>query len=131
MNKEMLKEKLNTVRKQWPELAKADEQANGGGFDIDLMSAHMYAQRDGLSFEEYIIKVLREERIRRQELDSVIRDRSLLDEIFLQVKAAKTDFLTFVATKYGDGDIRKINPDFLVKVIRYLEEGKGELSNLL
>jgi len=122
--------RMQVIREHWPELAQQDRWANGGGFEMDLTSAWMYAQRDGTTFERYIIEVLRAERIRRQEQDGLVQDRAMIDDMIGKARERGIPVLEYVATEYGDhdGDTRKLARDFTEKIVRRLEERAAEVT---
>lgn len=110
----------------WGALVKADRERNVG-MPMELISAEGYAERDGITREEYIIKVLRAERERRQAEDSISSDRVMLDMV---IDAAHADGVTVVEyvlsgkliPKIGRSRTWDISPDFLAKLLdRYQE----------
>lgn len=127
-NIELFREFMDMIREHWPELAAQDRYMNGGGTEIDLLAAFMYAQKDGISFERYIVDTLRAERIRRQEQDALVQNQVMLDDLIDRARAAGMGVLEFAATEYGDhdGDVRKLSRDFVEKIVRRLEEREAE-----
>ena len=127
-DQEAYRRRMDFIREQWPELSQQDKWMNGGGFEMDLLSAWQYAERDGISFERYIMETLRAERIRRQEQDALVQNQVMNDDLIDRARAAGMGVLEFAATEYGDhdGDTRKLSRDFVEKIVRRLEEREAE-----
>jgi len=113
----------------YEELVKADRMLNVG-MSLELMSAYMYAKREGTSAPEYIIRILRAERDRRQEVDAVIRDRDMVDGIIDDARKAGVPIVEYIMSgapfsSPGEHQVAspwKLNPDFLAKLLTLLEE---------
>lgn len=108
----------------WAALVKADEARNAG-IPIDLLSASGYAEREGISREDYIIRVLRAERDRRQQEDAIASDRILLDDVIDGARDAGLPVVEFILSDRFPARANRtwdISPDFLAKIIGRLEE---------
>lgn len=113
----------------WEALVKADCEHNAG-LPMELLSAEGYAERDGITRETYIIRILRAERKRRQVEDAIGSDRVMLDMV---IDAAREDGVGVVEYVLSDKLIPKIgrsrtwdiSPDFLAKLLTRFEERFG------
>jgi hypothetical protein len=108
----------------------AADRARNAGTSIELMSAFMYARHEGISTPEYIIKVLRAERDRKQDIDAVIRDRELADKVIDEAGEAGMTIVAYVMSGqlFGDPELHRmtrtwdISPDFLATLLTRMEE---------
>jgi hypothetical protein len=111
---------------QWGELLAADWALNAG-LPLELMSAEGYAHRDGVSREEYIIKVLRAERDKRQRDDAITGDQVMLDKIIDGARRAGVTVVDYIINgEFTSGTQRcstwNLSPDFLAKLLTRYEE---------
>lgn len=117
-----MSDRYQEIEKLWPEISHADARRNGGS-PIELMSAQAYADYDGMSLEDYIIKVLRAERDERQKQDRVVRDGAQVDLLLARAAAAGMPLIDYIVHKFGHGrGTGGLNPDFLAVIIRRMEE---------
>lgn len=108
---------------RWPELVQADRDRNAG-MPIDLISVEGYAKMDGITPEEYIIKVLRAERERRQIQERAGSDRQMADQVIDEAILTGQPVVEYVLTRLAlpPGRIQDVRPEFLAKLIARLEE---------
>src|SRR6185437_16024443 len=114
------------VAEIWPELVAADNERNAG-MPMEMLSVEGYAGIDGISPEAYIIKVLRAERERRQDIDRMAADKDLLDLEILGAAAVGMPVVDWIIQHVGDGKWRTedLSPVFLASLVRRLEERTG------
>jgi hypothetical protein len=113
----------------YEDLEKADRRMNAG-LPMELLSVYGYAQREGISAPEYIIKVLRAERDRQQDIDAVIRDRDMADMFLDKAAEAGMTIVEYVMSgqffsnpeQHRVKSAYKINPDFLATLLTRMEE---------
>lgn len=114
----------------WAKLVAADVE-NNVGMPMELISAAIYAERHQMSREQYIIDVLRQERVRRQEEDRVTGDRMMLDGIIDDAQAAGMTVVDYIISgkmfsgKFGThGPVTtwEVSPDFLAKLLTRYQE---------
>jgi hypothetical protein len=124
--KESHMEDPTTHERSWDKLVEADRDRNAG-MAIELLSAEGYANRENLTLERYIIKVLRAERDRRQAVDQIASDNALLDEV---IDAATNDGSTIVEyltsgaflPHIGPRTTWEMSPDFLASLLTRVQE---------
>lgn len=117
------------VSEVWPELFAADVERNVG-MPMELFSAEVYAEQDGQTPEEYIVRVLRAERERRQAQDRIVSDRAWLDELIDGADEAGIPVLEHVlaqlnGSKWTEGSSRRVEdlaPQFIRTLARRLQE---------
>jgi hypothetical protein len=108
----------------WDALVKADEMRNVG-LPLELISASVYAEREGITREDYIIRVLRAERDRRQKEDAVTSSNALLDDVIDRAREAGVpvvEYLLSDAFPARADSTWEISPDFLARLLTRLEE---------
>lgn len=113
----------------WEALVKADRERNVG-MPMELLSAEGYAERDGITREMYIIRVLRAERERRQAEDAISSDKVLLDMVIDAAREDGVGVVEYVLSgklipKIGRSRTWDISPDFLAKLLTRFEERFG------
>lgn len=115
----------------WAALVRAD-CARNAGLPLELLGASGYAGREGITREEYVIRVLRAERERRQAEDAIARDQGMLDMI---IDAARKEGIPVVeyalsgrlVPAIGRSRTWDLSPDFLAKLLtRYEERANGK-----
>ena len=117
------------VELAWPELYRADCDRNAG-MPMEMLSVEGYAGREGLTPEQYIIKVLRDERDRRQAVDEVARKDREIDEFIDLAAAAGVSVLDLAINRVnshlppelGILTTAALSRDFLLRLSRRLEE---------
>lgn len=112
----------------WTELFQADCDRNAG-MPIELISAEVYAQREGMTREAHIIRVLRADRERRQAEAQLVSDRVLLDGVIDSARAAEMTVVEYITSdqflpKCTSRPRRTwdISPDFLAQLLTRVEE---------
>lgn len=110
----------------WAALFQADCDLNIG-LPLELLSAEGYAERNGLTREAYIIRVLRAERERRQEEDGLARDRDMLDMVIDAARDEGVPIMEYVLSgkllpRIGRSRTWDLSPDFLAKLLTRYEE---------
>jgi hypothetical protein len=114
----------------WRELVAADRNLNIG-MPLELLAAEGYACRDGITREDYIIKVLRAERARRQHEDAIAADIVLMDDVIDRARAAGVTIVDFLLSDdflhLGRGQTWDLSPDFLAKLLTRYQK-RVELS---
>jgi hypothetical protein len=124
--------KRETGDGSWAALVQADRDRNAG-MPIELLNAEVYANREGLTREEYVIKVLRAERDRRQAEDRIASDHVLLDEVIDSAHAEGIAIVEYVTSgaflpRLGPRRTWDINPDFLAQLLTRLQERMADGS---
>ena len=122
---------------RWSDSLTAADRRLNGGLSLELLSAETYAEMDKVTPEDYVVRVLRQERIRRQEQDRIVGDQALMDEFIDGALAAGLPIHQYVAKRLTDSEWSHeatfspddVSYDFLVKVgarmIERLREEEG------
>lgn len=106
--------------KAWRDLLEADRDRNVG-MPLDLISAEGYAEQEGVTRAQYIIRVLRAERDRRSALDSIACDRMLLDEVIDEARKKGVPVPAMLAERFGTKEA-EISSHFMVKLVTRMQE---------
>jgi hypothetical protein len=111
------------------ELWNEDKKRNHG-IALELMSASGYAERLSITLAEYVIMVLRDERLRVQEIDHIAQEAALMDTVIDGARAAGMTVADYITSgeflpEAGPTTTWKISPDFFARLLTRYQERYG------
>lgn len=107
-----------------------EDKKRNHGLALELMSAYGYAERLSITLPEYIIMVLRDERLRVQEIDHIAQEAALMDTVIDGARAAGMTIVDYIISgqflsEAWPTTTWQLSPDFLARLLTRYQERYG------